>query len=141
MNTNIFNRIKDDIGRATKQMGITLISESWGDKEVSCACALGCCLIANEIDLDESSAADKVSSLLGVSEKWIDAFIAGFDECPWEATINNPGISDEEIALLEEANKTGIEMRKALNPMPYDKFLKGTMPQHSNDDYLDCPKC
>lgn len=110
-----------------KEQGVFLVSENWGSKRENCACALGCLLLKNEIELDEETNEEEACTLLEVDNAWITAFISGFDDTPWDpkvslTTLEREALSQEDTKLLEEANAFGKDMRKKFEPLPYDKF-------------------
>ena len=118
--------ISKGIEYAKKNLGYTLVSEDWGNEEEKCTCALGCLLLSNNLKLgskNEDSAAD----LLKVNDKWITAFISGFDETPWNLKHSltedqKDNMSDKEKKSLEEAYAGGKTLRNKFKPCPYDQF-------------------
>lgn len=110
-----------------KEQGVFLVSENWGSKRENCACALGCLLLKNEIELDEETNEEEACALLEVDNFWITAFISGFDDTPWDlkitlTTVQREALDAEELKVLEEAFASGKDMRKKFDPLPYDKF-------------------
>lgn len=118
-------KISDAIDFCIKEKNITLVYDSFGNN--NCACALGCLLIQNNIDLDINPSSTEflykeVSKTLDVPEYWIDAFIAGFDNTPWYSGWSTDPNLDRNLA--EEANNAGIEFRKRYNPINYNNYKK-----------------
>jgi hypothetical protein len=98
----IKQQILDSIKFVREEKGFTLISEDWGDPSHKCACAMGCVLIKGESKtaLGSSDSAASAAELLGVSEKWVDSFIEGFDDhgSPPESSIPAAWSLGREIA-------------------------------------------
>ena len=125
---NRVEKIAEGIEYAKKELGFRLVSEDWGNKQYKCACALGCLLVKNNVPLDEESNETEAQKLLEVNQGWISAFIAGFDDTPWDlgvtlTTVEKETMSKEEIKELEEAYHSGVELRQRFSPMKYDQFF------------------
>lgn len=82
---SIKDKIVSAIKVATDKLGVKLVTEEWGtakNDKFSCACALGCMILANDGKLSEEDTDhnEKVAAeLLGVDKKWVTGFIYGFD--------------------------------------------------------------
>lgn len=113
---NIKQTILDSIKYVKDELGFTLISEDWGSVERKCACALGCVLVKdspkdkNRLDSSAGCAAS-AALLLNVEEKWVDAFIEGFD---------GNGTSKE--SSVPDAWELGFEIAKETTPIAYHKW-------------------
>lgn len=114
----IKNKIIADIKFAQDILGITLINEGWGNNHTKCACAIGCVLIVNHgkmyDKLEENVSA--ASHILGVSEKWINNFIVGFD-----ADVSSP-------TNYDDAYKLGIEIYNETLPVSHIYYLNNLTP-------------
>ena len=110
-------KISESIEYAKKELGFVLVSEDWGNKSGKCACALGCVLIKNNVALDSNTNEEVAAKLLGVDNEWVQAFIAGFDESPWQFDETSTNVK-----TLREANEIGINIRKHFEPMRYDRY-------------------
>jgi len=110
--SDLKDKIVSYIKRAQEDFGITLVTEGWGSKITKCACPLGCALLANDIDItdDPEQNGAEAADLLGVSEKWIESFIYGFDE----------GLGHVEN---EEAYQLGLVIRMELNPTSHTDYI------------------
>lgn len=110
----IKSKIVDGIQTAQKNLGLTLVSEDWGDGPGSkCSCALGCTLVANGLPLsDAGSNITAVSELLGVDEKWTTSFISGFDNSPPDEGWDKP------------AYNLGTALRTELKPIRFDLYFR-----------------
>jgi hypothetical protein len=58
-----------------------LAEGEWGSQEAGCMCPLGCALWAGGVSIVEDwrKNRDNAARLLGVSDKWVEHFISGFD--------------------------------------------------------------
>lgn len=98
----IKNKIIADIKFAQDILGITLISDEWGNKNTKCACALGCVLLVNHDAVydDPEENGQAIASILDVSEDWVNNFLNGFD-----------GKAIHISTRFQEAWKLGLEIR------------------------------
>ncbi len=102
---NVKKKILDAITYVRKDMGYTLVCEDWGDPSHKCACAMSAVILKDDPN-DPKRATDKNSvetaaNILGVSLRWIEEFIAGFD--------SNGTAKD---SMLPEAWELGHEVAK-----------------------------
>lgn len=125
---NLIKEIEDSIVHAKKE-GYILISENWGDEKHKCACALSCVLVKNKVKLNEDEARTNVYSLLNVNEAWVEAFISGFDDTPWDLkmTLGRVALekmSKEELKNLKDAYDAGRFLNEKFKPMPHHEFYE-----------------
>lgn len=109
-NKDIKKKILDAIAKVRAD-GYTLVCEDWGDPFHECACPMSAVILTNDPDKFMTSPAENaatVAQILGVSEKWVDAFIEGFD-----------GVGDADQSPLPEAWKVGAEISKETKPIAY----------------------
>ncbi len=113
MKKDIKKRILDSIKYVREELGYTLVSEDWGSANHKCTCAMGCVLLKDDpkdvvrIEADKERCA-AAAELLGVEERWVDAFIEGFDNSGTAVDSSN-----------EEAWKLGNEIAKETKPIVY----------------------
>lgn len=115
---NIKEKILNSIKSVQDNMEYTLVSDDWGNDVVQCTCAMGCVVLdndPNDVDLlqDAWKNASKAAEILGVSEAWIDHFIAGFD-----------GANDIQTVNYKDAYLLGKEIAQETKPINYDKLMK-----------------
>ena len=116
-NNNIKTRILEGINYAKEKLGFTLVHSSWGDKNNSCACALGCVLVHNDRHLDSDLVEDnehEAAKTLGVSSVWVESFVSGFDA----------GDKTDLAVYDDGAYELGKELRAELSPIENDDYLK-----------------
>lgn len=106
-NEEIKQKILDSIEYATNTLGFTLVQGNWGSSENKCACALGCVILKNGLEilgegLEEDNAI-VAAELLGKPKCWIDDFINGFDS--------------DEIGTYHEGWKIGNEIKNITEPV------------------------
>lgn len=109
-NKDIKKKILDAVAHV-RTKGFTLVCEDWGDPTHNCACPMAAVIVMTSPDKFMNSPSENVttvSGILGVSEKWIDAFIEGFD---------GNGIADQ--SPVPEAWKIGAEVSKETKPIAY----------------------
>ena len=114
MSKDIKKKILDAIAHVRKNMGFTLVCEDWGDSTHKCACALGCVIAKDDptnLGPNQNGNLAKAAGLLGVTEKWADAFIEGYDGNGTAAGSSTP-----------EAWKVGEEVRKETKPIVYHEW-------------------
>jgi hypothetical protein len=91
--------------------GYTLVCEDWGDPFHECACPMAAVILTDDPDKFMASPNENVATaakILGVTEKWIDCFIEGFD---------GNGVADQ--SAVPEAWKIGSEVAKETKPIAY----------------------
>lgn len=111
-NEDIKKRILKEIKYATETLGYTLVTESWGNAEKKCACAMGCLLVANEVPIGYvSENILHAAQLLEVDMAWIDSFTNGFDH-----DHSNP---IDDISAFD----LGVEISESLKPVSNDDFM------------------
>ena len=82
---SIKDKIVEAIKVATDKLGVKLVAEEWGtasNDKFSCACALGCMILANDRNLSEEDTDHNervAAEILGVDNRWVTGFIYGFD--------------------------------------------------------------
>jgi hypothetical protein len=99
---------------AAKKLHFTVVDEDWGETDLHCACAIGCLLVANNVD-DLSNANEcfkKATEILNVSDDWVQSFIDGFDD---------NGVA--KIATDPEAWTIGHEIRKEVQPIAMSHYI------------------
>lgn len=111
------DKIVSYIKRAQEDFGITLVAEDWGSKPTKCACPLGCVLLANDIDItnDSEQNGSEAADLLGVSEKWVESFIYGFD-------------AEHVQPINQEAYQLGLNIRAEFNPTSHTDYVNSLDP-------------
>lgn len=122
-----------------KEKGYFLVSENWGDDKRKCACALGCLLVKNNVRLDEEYNDTNAMNLLDVNDRWLSAFIAGFDNTPWDLNISltpseKENINDTERQYLKEVNAAGEALRMKFEPLQYDEFVDAFVDGQEDED-------
>ncbi len=120
----IKSKIVDGIQIAQRNLGLTLVSEDWGDVSSNkCSCALGCTLLANGTPLaDAGSNITAASKLLGVDETWTTSFISGFDNSP----------PDDNYDRL--AYDMGEALRIELKPIRFDFYFRQQIKNKKADE-------
>ena len=88
------------------ERGIEICDADWGGLDEGCLCPLGCIIYMNgkKVFDNEEENAKLAATILGVSEDWINSFIAGFD------------LIDGRYAILQEGWKIGQVVRKKVKP-------------------------
>jgi hypothetical protein len=118
---NLKNKIIESIEFATKELGWTLISEDWGSPVQKCTCAMGCVMLKDQPQNpyrvgNNASATIYAAEVLGVTEKWVDAFINGYDDNP-------PPYEEDEDS--DNAWNLGKEIAAATKPITHEEFKNG----------------
>jgi hypothetical protein len=122
-----------------KEKGYFLVSENWGDDKRKCACALGCLLVKNNITLDEEYNDTNAMNLLDVNDRWLTAFISGFDNTPWNLDISLTSsekelVTEEQRQNLKEVNAAGQALRAKFEPLQYDEYMDAFVAGQEDDD-------
>lgn len=113
----------------TKSQGFIIVNEGWGYEDEKCADALGSLLYFNKKNYQDIDAYYFIEQILSVSDKWIDAFTAGFDDNPWDLKIllskeDFETMPDSDKKELEDAFNMGVSLREKYKPIKYDAFSK-----------------
>lgn len=111
-------KIMDSIEWVKKNTDFTLVSEDWGNSGSRCTCAMGCVLLKDNpqdvvIIEEERENSVKAAEVLGVTEKWVNCFIEGFDGNGYAAGSELP-----------EAWKMGAEVAEETKPMLYSAYIE-----------------
>ena len=109
-NKDAKKKILDAVAQV-RAKGYTLVCEDWGDPLHECACPMAAIIHVTEPDKFMVSPSENVTTaakILGVTEKWVDCFIEGFD-----------GNGTADGSALPEAWKIGSEVAKETKPIAY----------------------
>lgn len=80
------------------------------NRDIPCACPLGAVLIAQDPRPSHGGKDKDAAAVLGVSERWVESFVAGFDAgSPLDPDADD---DDNERAELSAAYAFGEEMRE-----------------------------
>jgi hypothetical protein len=107
MSKDVKKKILDAIAYV-RANGFTLVCEDWGEPKFKAACAISCVVLKDDLNANVANNMQAASTILGVTEKWLDAFIEGFD---------NNGTADQ--SQVPEAWKIGNEVSKETKPIAY----------------------
>ncbi len=112
---SVKKKILDAITFVRKDMGYTLVCEDWGDPTHKCACAMSAVILKDDSSnlprATDKNSIQTAADILGVSIRWIEEFISGFD--------SNGSAKD---SMLPEAWTIGQEVAKETKPIVYHEW-------------------